>query len=474
LAFALLLHRPLVELSPFLLFYAAVAVSSWFGGVSPGLLATALGALAADYYLFEPRHSFGMSQPEDLARLLLFVGVGVLIAWLNGQLLQAKALCELEAAAARRSESKARRLSEANLIGVFFSDLNGNVHGGNEEFLRLVGHTRDELALGQVNWLRITAPDHRHLDENALEELRRCRVCTPFEKDHVVRDGNRIPVLLGCAMLDDPPDEVAGFVLDLSDRKRAEREIRDQQERLAALSSELMMAEERERRRIAVVLHDSVGASLALAKMRLGALDPHSPAGLPAPETVQRVLELIDDALKRTRSLTSDISPPVLYELGLEAAIRWLADRFRQQHGLGVTVIAEGPEMKPLNDEARLVLFHAVRELLLNVVKHAGVNRCAVRLQRDADSIQVHVEDRGVGFDVEKLATYGTKGDGFGLFNISQRMKRIGGCMQIRALPGAGTAVTLTPARLWSCEPPVEEGITHERTNQTDARARGG
>jgi PAS domain S-box-containing protein len=442
-AIASLIRRPVVELSPFLLFYAAVAVSSWYGGFGPGLLAVVLGSLVADYYLFEPRDSLLIREPLDVARLMLFLLVGALISWLNGQLRAANRLCEIRAAAASRNEARARRLAEANLIAVFFSDLDGNVHAGNDEFLRLAGCTREELAGGQVNWLRLTAPEHRHLDDRAVDELRRSRVCTPFEKEHLLRDGRRIPVLVGCAMLDDPPNEVAGFVLDLTDRKRAEAELLAHQGRLAALSSELMLTEERERRRIAAVLHDSIGQTLALAKLQLGAVARSEP-GRPAADRLAGVEGLIDQVIGRTRSLTSEISPPVLYELGFEAAVRWLAGRIREQHGIHVEV-RDDLQSKPLDSSMRLVLFEAVRELLVNVVKHAGDGAaCTVSIGREGHHARVHVEDDGNGFAAPGGADGGGhRSDGFGLFNIRERLSRLGGRVEIRAQPGRGTSVTL-------------------------------
>jgi signal transduction histidine kinase len=184
--------------------------------------------------------------------------------------------------------------------------------------------------------------------------------------------------------------------------------------------------------------------------MRLGAVNVGvtGDGDTPSHQLLDGVSELIDDALQKTRSLTSEISPPVLYELGLEPAMRWLADRFRQRHGLRVDVKVEGPAMPTIGEESRIVLFHAMRELLLNVVKHAEVEQCSVRLRRERDSIEVRVEDRGRGFAADKLDRISSGDDRFGLFNIAQRMKRIGGRAEIRAQPGAGTIVTLVSGQL--------------------------
>ena len=268
----------------------------------------------------------------------------------------------------------------------------------------------------------MTAPEHRHLDERALDELRRCRFCTPFEKEYVIEGDRRVPVLMGCAMLDGSDDRVVGFVLDLTDRRRAEAAARAHEERVRAMSAELMLAEERERRRIATVLHDAVGQTLALAKLKVESMreqqqSQQSANGLPG--RLAEVYGLIDYAVQHTRTLTNELSPPVLYELGLEAALQWLADRAREQHGLTAEFEDDG-QPKPVGPEVRTVLFQAARELLVNVAKHARATRCQVSIRRAGNEIEIRVEDDGSGFDPAAAVTAAGGGGtgGFGLFNV--------------------------------------------------------
>lgn len=441
-AIALAMDAPFTRLSPFFLFYAAVAVSSWCGGTGPGLLATSLGALAGAYFLLEPHYSLRVQDRGDLARLVLFVLVGALIGSLNGALRSARQRWKAEAARARRSESRATRLAEANLIGVFFSDLDGNITEGNDEFLRLVDATRAELAQGSLNWRRVTAPEHDPRNHNALEELKRCGVCTPFEKDHILKDGRRAPVLMACALIDESQNDLVGFVLDLTQRKRAEAQAAAHQERLQALASELMLAEERERRRIATVLHDGVGQKLAFAKHKLRALresEPDHGRG----DGLAEILDLVDQAVSDTRSLTSEISPPVLYELGLGPALQWLTDRVQEQHGIACG-FDDDRQPKPMRHETRIVLFQAVRELLVNVVKHARADRCRVQLRREGDTAKVVVTDNGSGFDVAAVGQSAGRSNSFGLFNVRERLTYLGGKADIQSIPGAGTTLELT------------------------------
>jgi PAS domain S-box-containing protein len=447
-------QEPWSRLSPFLLFYAAVAISSWYGGLGPGVLSVAISVAVADYYLLPP---YGWATNlHDLSRLILFALVGILIASLNGALHQAKRRYKAEAAAARKSEARAKRLAEANLIGVFFSNLAGNLRWANQECLRLLGRGPADLSGGSVNWCDATAPEHRDRDANAIRELRASGLSTPFERDQVLADGTRVSVLVGCAVAGDDVDDVVGFVLDLSERKRAEAEARRNQEHLRDVAAELMIAEERERRRIATVLHDSIVQMLALAKLKIdsarrattggngsgrGNGSSHGPGA--ADPRLTEAYDLVDQAITQARTLTADISPPVLYELGLGPAIQWLGDRMRDDHAL-VFEFQGDRQRLPISEETRIVLFQAVRELMVNVVKHAAASTCRVRIGRDeqAGTLEIVVEDDGCGYRAPAAPDY-SKG-GFGLFNIRQRLERLGGSMRIEPRAGGGTAVTLT------------------------------
>ena len=437
----LVVDSPLAQLSPFFLFYAAVAVSSWLGGTGPGVLATGLGALAAAY-LLEPRNSLRIDDRGEVARLLLFVLVGALIAALNGALHKARDRCEVVAAAARRSEARAKRLSESNLLGVFFCDFSGRITGGNEGFLKLVGHTREEMLAGKANWLDLTAPEHRDRDQRALQELETCGICTPFEKDYLLPDGRRLPVYVGCTVVEDSIHDCVGFVLDLSERRRAEAELVTYQQRLQAMASELMLVEERERRRIATVLHDAIGQTLAAAKQKLNSLQQSNACDGPS-DRLKEVHDLVESAVSHARFLISEISPPVLYELGLGPALEWLGDRMQEQYGV-VCDFSDDGQPKPISDQVRIVLFQATRELLVNVAKHARARTCSVSLSARDGEVRVVVSDDGEGFETTTLEQRGGSAESLGLFNIREKLIHVNGRLDLVSRPGQGVTAELS------------------------------
>ena len=224
---------------------------------------------------------------------------------------------------------------------------------------------------------------------------------------------------------------------DITERKRAEEKFRAYQEQLHSLASELLLAEERERRRIATDLHDHIGQTLALTKIKLGALkDMLSAAGYS--EYVDDLRALVEQTIKYTKTLTFDLSPPILYELGFESTIEWLAEQMQKQHYILFTFENDG-NPKPLTRNVSILLFQTVRELFMNIVKHSQAHEVKVAITRENSHIKIVIEDDGIGFDSSKI----DKAMSFGFFSIRERLRYLGGTLGIDAVPGHGTRVTL-------------------------------
>ena len=247
----------------------------------------------------------------------------------------------------------------------------------------------------------------------------------------------------------------AALKSEVMERELRQQEILTYQEKLRGLSAELILTEERERREIATDLHDVIGQTLALAKMRAGALRgfcaaPEAAAGL------KDLSSFVDEAILATRSLTFQLASPILYELGLESALERLAEDMRKRHGLRVDFGADGKN-KPLPTETSVLIFKAVRELLMNAVKHAKATEVRVRVRRAAGKIAVTVRDNGRGFTAGAAAGYGTDRRGFGLFSIREKVSHLGGAFRLSTSPGAGTLAVITAQ--------LGKGKTHGKEN---------
>jgi len=229
---------------------------------------------------------------------------------------------------------------------------------------------------------------------------------------------------------------------EIEERNVRERKLREQQDKLRSLSSDLLLTEERERRRIASVLHDRIGQTLAVSRIKLGELREALASNEANTEVLEEIGKYIGQTIEDTRSLTFELSPPVLYELGLEAAIGWLASQIREKHGLEIRLKDDG-EVKPLDNGCRVTAFQAARELLFNIVKHARAKRVTISTKRDEDGIRIDIEDDGLGFDTSKLATAASGFEGFGLFSVRERLHTLGGRLEIHSEVGCGTRASI-------------------------------
>ncbi|NOT30124.1 MAG: PAS domain-containing protein [Planctomycetes bacterium] len=236
---------------------------------------------------------------------------------------------------------------------------------------------------------------------------------------------------------------IAGISEDVTRYKEVQAQLqraRDEiealrKEQVESLASELLLAEEHERRRLALDLHDGLNQTITLTRLKLAQLLERR--GEAQRDEIREILELVDQANQSARSLTFQLSPPILHDLGFEPALQWLVEDVARTYGLDIT--HEGPEdASPLSERLRVLLFRAVRELLINVAKHAGASRTRVRLERGADALRISVEDDGQAFDPRVVGSRG-----LGLTAIRERLSHLGGEMIIATAAGRGTCVTL-------------------------------
>jgi PAS domain S-box-containing protein len=345
--------------------------------------------------------------------------------------------------ALRQAEGKYRNLFENAIEGIFQTTPEGAFISANPALARIHGYDSPEELIHTVTDIGAQL----YVDSSLRSELTRLlterEVVRGFEAQVYSKDGSRIWISLNIKAVHDTDGRLLlyeGTIQDITERKRTEEKVRLYEEQLRSLISELSLVEEKERRRIATDLHDHIGQILALAKIKLESLrETASSTGLAMP--LDTIREMIEQAIHYTRTLTFELSPPVLYELGFEAAVEWLTEQIQEQHGILVD-FEDDLQPKPLNNELRILLFKAVRELVINIVKHAQAQRAKVSIRRDGKHIHVLIRDDGYGFDPFKDDPSG-KMNGFGLFSIRERLKHFGGSFEIESNPGHGTRVTL-------------------------------
>lgn len=255
-------------------------------------------------------------------------------------------------------------------------------------------------------------------------------------------------------------DTVSGVVVtytDISEAKKAaqsladtqrmmaavlEEHVRDRTSQLRKLTAELALTEERERRVLARDLHDDLGQVLAIVKIKLTSMKDSERRGV-LKDTLKSIEELIDQANRSVRSLMLQLYPPTLQTLGLVAALEWLGEEMERLYGLAVFINEEG-SLPALAEPARTTIFRSIRELLINVAKHAQTNVALIDCVKTTDNrIAISVSDQGVGFNYQNALSYPATDAGFGLISIRERIEFIGGEMTVDSTPGYGTTITV-------------------------------
>jgi len=232
------------------------------------------------------------------------------------------------------------------------------------------------------------------------------------------------------------------LINEISEKALIANSLRKSEDQLRHLASEVQLTEERERRQIASDLHDSIGSTLAISNLRLEMLSKN----VKQPETVNDlkiVHQSIKQVIQQTRFLTFQLSPPALYEMGLEAALSGLIEQTERMQNIK-TVFEDDNQEKFLEEDIRIHLFRSVRELIVNAIKHAEAKNLKISISKVAQDIQIKVYDDGSGFELTEETISPNEAGGFGLFSIRERLKLLGGHLEIDSVLGKGTHIVIT------------------------------
>ena len=366
----------------------------------------------------------------------------------------------------RRSKERLRLIIEsAKGYAIFTTDAEGLINSWNAGAAQVFGWSEPEI-LGQNSAVLFTPEDRATGEPQKELETARAKGIAPDIRWHLRKDGSR--VFINGAVHPWRDEQLNGFFKigrDVTEQRQAEEALRENQKQLQflnetleqqvqektaevhQLAADLLKATQRERQRISHVLHDDLQQRIYAIQMQLSFLRDRL---LMEDETARREISDIEKELseivKMTRNLSIDLSPPIIAGEGLSHAIEWLATRMREQYGLPVELQANGSFVIS-NEELHVLLFNCVRELLFNVVKHAGASRAVVALAWLDKSLQIEVRDDGKGFPDNLLEEEVSKQHdlprSLGLPTIRHQLSLFGGNMEINSKPGAGTQVIL-------------------------------
>jgi PAS domain S-box-containing protein len=346
--------------------------------------------------------------------------------------------------ALRESEERLKILFESAPEAIYLIDPEGRFVDGNKAAEDLIGLEKTEVIGKSLAELGLLPARQLSKAQTNLRKVAAGKLSGPNEYTIKRQDGSHIsvevrtfPVKIGGKLL------TLGIARDITEHKRTEKKLLEHQAKLKSLASRLSLAEERERYRLATDLHDQISQSLVISKIKLDQLCKSS-GSEEFNKSLKDISNCLGQVIDDTRALTFDLSYPILYELGFEAAVaEWLTDQIQVKHGIETEFVDDGHK-KPLDDDIRVLLFRNVRELLINVVKHAQPKKVKVSINRIKDNIRIIVEDDGVGFDPVEVMSMSAKRAKFGLFSVRERLEQLGGSIDIDSDVGRGSKITMT------------------------------
>jgi PAS domain S-box-containing protein len=329
---------------------------------------------------------------------------------------------------------------------VFYKDTEGRYLGCNSAFENFTGNSMNEIIGKTVYDL---APSREWGDvyrESDLALLNKPGTQS-YETSVKVAEGDMHDVMVHKATYNDVSGEVAGLVgviTDISDLKRTEEALRASENKLHVLSSHLMTVQERERRLLSLELHDELGQSLTLLKLQMRSVQRKLPEDQEGPrKEVESIIVYIDEVIESVRRLSRDLSPAILEDLGLSAAIRSMADEFTARSRIKVSF-----NMEVVDDlfpaETHILIYRIIQESLTNIGKHSKTEQVSLAIGRGESEVTLVIEDYGKGFDVKDVVARYSVEKGLGLAAINERARMLGGYLQISSSKGKGTRVTVT------------------------------
>jgi len=466
--------QTLMERAIFLLFMSAVIVSSRFGGMRAGLLATVLSVLSCIYILL-PSFRNPDEVGGDLLALVVFVVVALFVSFSNTARRRAESLL-------KQAETDYRRIFESAITGIYQTTVAGRYVTANPMLARMFGYDSPEELIAEAE-KEDTLTRRFYVQEGRRDEFIRLvdeqNAVTGFESEIYHREGGRLWIAEHALAIRDAEGKLIGFqgtTIDITDRKRAEEALlkaHDELEQrvaertadlaqtnealqgevaerrriegnLRALSAHLQQVREAERTRIAREIHDDLGQMLTALMMDLAWLADRvtKPREIATrsqlAEKVEQMSKLVGKTMDTVRTIAAELRPGMLDELGLKAAIEWQCADFHKRTGINCDLLTELEEVA-LDRATATAVFRILQESLTNVLRHAKATAVMFELDAQADHLVLEIRDNGRGITEAEM----TDPRALGILGMRERAGMVGGTVDITGADGEGTRVTV-------------------------------
>jgi two-component system sensor histidine kinase UhpB len=343
----------------------------------------------------------------------------------------------------RESEERFRTLFQTagSFIGVATPD--GLLLEVNPEAERVGGWRRQEV-LGR-SFLELYVPEA--YKEAVLADIQKVltgQATRGFEMPLKMQDGSERPFLWNVNRLLGKEGQVLGVMAvgqDIAERKRAEEVLRDSEMKLRLLTSQILTAQEDERKRISRELHDELGQSLTILKLNLRAASRQLREPSEAKEELDSMSLYLDEVIDKVRRLSRALCPAILEDLGLVPALHYLINEFNKYYEIDHYFDLEGLDHL-FEKEAQIIIFRIFQETLTNIARHAQASKVRLAVQESEGVVLFEVEDNGRGFEVGQILGRPAMDKGLGLAALDERAKMLGGSLRIWSQKGKGTRIT--------------------------------
>lgn len=330
-------------------------------------------------------------------------------------------------------EKKYQILFESSKDGIIRTSIEGEIIQANPAFVQMLGHANEQDVLG--SYKRHTPREWHPIEDNVIiNQLKDRSYSDEYEKEYVRKDGSRFPVSLRLWRFDlpDGTPEVWGIVRDISHQKEAEKKLSMALEMMKKLNVHEVEAREKERKTIALAIHDEIGQAMTALKFDIQAILSNPACKASCSDKLQDLIGITDSVIREAQRISSELRPGVLDTLGLKAALEWYASEWSNRTGIGLQLSVD--EFF-INKDVELAMFRIVQEGLTNVARHSKAKQARVKLMHNKESIHLYIEDNGVGFAREKIDHHTS----FGLIGMRERAEMCGG--ELRVETDNGTAI---------------------------------
>jgi PAS domain S-box-containing protein len=323
-------------------------------------------------------------------------------------------------------------------------DLDANIRTVNKATCDLLGYKEEELIGKNIHFVVLQKSVSTGAEElggmlNRNQEIE--------EIVYLTKTGKQIPMLFSAAALKNKDKKIVAFVIiarDVTERKQAEDALRQSEKQLHFLSSQLLIAQEKERKRLSIELHDELGQSLMVLKLWLRSMQGSLREDQPElKRDCDEMTGYINEISENVRRLSRDLSPSILVDLGLSAAIRSLVTYFTKRCDIENSLDIMELDTK-FSKEGQITLYRIVQECLTNIAKHAQATHVSVVIKEQDGHVYFCVEDNGKGFDVKKCLSKNAPAKGIGLAAMFEQVRMLGGSLDIWSQEAAGTKITFT------------------------------